>query len=426
MAVVGDHMQQKIGIAGRVFNALGRNGINIAAIAQGSSERNISFVIRSSDESKALNTLHDAFFLGGVKTINLFLVGVGLIGSTLLRLISKQLKSLYSHYLIDINLTGLSNSRKMIIRKEGMALDKWEEALDAAGEKADLDAFIGQMEALNLPNSIFVDCTASDEVPRCYRRVLESSISVVTPNKKANSISQDYYNALQETSLNHNAAFRYETNVGAGLPVVATTRELVSTGDRVRKIEGVLSGTLSYIFNQFDGGQPFSEIVRTARKKGYTEPDPREDLNGHDVGRKLLILAREAGFELEFKDLEIENLMPGDVQDAPDVEAFFERLKEHNAHFEQLRAGAAEEGKKLCYIARFEGGEGAVKLQKIAPDHPFFQLSGSDNIVAFTTDHYSEHPMVIKGPGAGANVTASGIIADIIRTANTAASTNAG
>ncbi|HYW36460.1 MAG TPA: bifunctional aspartate kinase/homoserine dehydrogenase I, partial [Balneolaceae bacterium] len=426
IAVVGDHMHRRPGIAGRVFNALGRNGINIVAIAQGSSERNISFVIRRKDESKALNTLHDAFFLGGVKTIHLFLVGVGLIGGTLLKLIRKQLQTLYENYLIDVNLIGLANSRKMLIRKDGLKLKGWKKILEEEGEKSDLSTFIQQMKKLNLPNSIFVDCTASDEVPQTYRRILSSSISVVTPNKKANSVAQKYYDELQQISLQHNAAYRYETNVGAGLPVVATTSELISTGDKIQKIEGVLSGTLSYIFNQFDGQTSFSEIVRLAREKGYTEPDPREDLNGHDVGRKLLILAREAGFELEFDDLEIQNLVPEEVRDAPDVETFFEQLKDYDDRFEQLRAKAEREDKKLCYIARFENGEGIIRLQKIAPDHPFYQLSGSDNIVAFTTNHYRENPMVIKGPGAGAEVTASGVIADILRVANTAAFTNAG
>jgi len=426
VAVVGDDMQHTPGIAGRVFNALGRNGINIVAIAQGSSERNISFVIDKKNEAKAMNTLHDAFFLAGVKTVNLFLVGVGLIGGTLLKLIQKQLQTLYDDYLIDIQLTGIANSRKMLVSEKGIDLDRWSGMLASEGESSDLNRFISQMKTLNLPNSIFVDCTASQAVSEIYSEILQSSISVVTPNKRASSGKQAYYKELQTQSRRHNAAFRYETNVGAGLPVVATLRELVSTGDTIQKIEGVLSGTLSYIFNTFSGGTPFSEIVRKAREKGFTEPDPREDLNGHDVGRKLLILAREAGFELEFEDITIQSLVPEQARDASSIDDFFTILEQHDQHFEQLRKNAEKKGKKLCYIARFERNNAAVKLEEIEPYHPFYNLSGSDNIVAFTTDHYQESPMVIKGPGAGANVTASGIIADILRVTHTTALSNAG
>lgn len=426
IAIVGDNMRQIPGIAGRVFSALGRNGINIVAIAQGSSERNISFVVDKRNEAKAMNTLHDAFFLAGIKTVNLFLVGVGLIGGTLLRLFENQVETLFEDYLIDIKLRGVADSKKMLVADDFVSLEKWENELEETGEETSLVEFIERMKELNLPNSIFIDCTASDEVPELYPEILASSISVVTPNKIANSSKQDYFNNLHRLASKHNAAFRYETNVGAGLPLIATLYELVTTGDKLRRVEGVLSGTLSYIFNNYDGSTPFSEIVKQARAKGYTEPDPREDLNGHDVGRKLLILARVAGYILEFDDIEIDNLVPDGARRAGNVESFFEQLQKFDDQFEKLRIDAESENKKLCYIARFEEGKGSVKLEKIGSDHPFYGLRGSDNIVALYTDHYQESPMVVKGPGAGANVTAGGIIADILRVANTKAYTNAG
>jgi bifunctional aspartokinase / homoserine dehydrogenase 1 len=426
IAVVGDNMRQIPGIAGRVFNALGRNGINIVAIAQGSSERNISFVVSKSDERKTMNTLHDAFFLSGVKSVNLFLVGVGLIGGTLLELLTEQEKSLYDDYQIDINLKGVANSNKMLLNEETISLDDWKEQLEGLGELMNLNQFVDGMISMNLPNSIFLDCTASKEIQEVYERILSKSISIVTPNKKANSSSQEFFDKLHKTADRHNCAFRYETNVGAGLPLIGTMNELVTTGDSVERIEGVLSGTLSYIFNNFDGSVPFSEIVKTARQKGYTEPDPREDLNGFDVGRKLLILARVAGYKLEFDDVQIENLVPEPARGAKSVDEFFDKLKKHDDEFEALRSKAEAEGKKLCYIARFNNGKPVVALEKIDSTHPFFNLSGSDNIIALYTRHYNENPMVIQGPGAGANVTAGGIIADFLRVANTKVFNNAG
>jgi bifunctional aspartokinase / homoserine dehydrogenase 1 len=255
---------------------------------------------------------------------------------------------------------------------------------------------------------------------------LTKSISIVTPNKKANSSEQEFFDDLHRTADRHNCAFRYETNVGAGLPLIGTMHELVSTGDHVERIEGVLSGTLSYIFNSFDGSKPFSEIVKRAREKGYTEPDPREDLNGQDVGRKLLILARVAGYNLEFDDVKIQNLVPEPAQKAKDIDDFFKLLQKHDPDFEEMRVEAEKEGKKLCYIARFSDGVPSVELEKIDSQHPFYNLSGSDNIIALYTRHYNEHPMVIQGPGAGASVTVGGIIADILRVTNTKALNNAG
>ena len=426
IAIVGDNMRNIPGIAGRVFRALGRNGINIRAIAQGSSERNISFVVKNRDENKAINTLHDAFFLAGVKTVNLYVAGIGLIGGTLLEMIREQLQIFYDEYNIEFCLQGVANSRKMLIREEGILLSNWRDDLEDKGEKTDLKQFIEQVKNQNLPNSIFVDCTASDEVSNIYPSLLSSNISVVTPNKKANSGSLKFYKELHDLAEKHNVAFKYETNAGAGLPIISTIDEFVSTGDHVDKIEGVLSGTLSYIFNNFSGDKKFSDIVSQAREKGYTEPDPREDLNGRDVARKLLILAREAGFKIEPEDIEVQNLVPEEARNGSDIEEFFEILKKHDDDFEALRSKAEANDKKLCYIARFENGRGVVKLEQISRDHPFFGLDGSDNIMALYTRYYKESPMVIKGPGAGANVTSGGIVADILRVVSTKAASNAG
>lgn len=426
VAVVGDNMRQIPGIAGRVFNALGRNGINIVAIAQGSSERNISFVIDQKNEKKAMNTLHDAFFLAGVKTMNLFLVGVGLIGSTLLEMLRDHADELYKEYQIDVNIRGLANSKKMLLNEESISLTDWEKHLEEDGKLTNLAEFVDGMKKMNLPNSIFVDCTASPELKGFYNDILSESISVVTPNKLANASSQELFDQLHETAKLHNCAYRYETNVGAGLPVIGTINEMVTTGDHIHKIEGVLSGTLSYLFNSFDDSVGFSDLVKKAKEMGYTEPDPREDLNGFDVGRKLLILARVAGYRLDFEDIDVQNLVPEDARDAENIDEFFEKLKEFDSEFETMWKEAADEGKKLCYIARFENGEAEVKLETIASDHPFYNLSGSDNILAIYSSHYDVNPLVVKGPGAGANVTAAGIIADILRVANTKAYSNAG
>jgi aspartokinase/homoserine dehydrogenase 1 len=418
VAIVGDDMRQTPGISGRLFQALGHNGINISAIAQGSSERNISVVVDRKNEAKALNTLHDAFFLSAVRTVNLFLVGVGLIGSTLLDLIRNQAQKLYEDYNIDLRLTGISNSKKYLVDEGGIDLNEWRNTLNKSNTPADIHKFISEMKELNLSNSIFVDCTASPEIAEVYSKVLKASVSIVTANKIANSSTLEQYEELQSLARKHNVSYLYETNVGAGLPVVATLKEQILTGDKIQKIEGVLSGTLSYIFNTFDGSQPFSSVVRTAMEKGYTEPDPREDLNGRDVGRKLLILARESGIRLQFGDIEIDNLVPVEARSADSVDRFFEELEEKNETYSELFNKARQESKKLCYIARYEDGKATVALESIGPKHPFYNITGSDNIVAFTTHHYRQSPLVVKGPGAGAGVTASGIVADILRIGN--------
>lgn len=426
IAVVGDNMRQIPGIAGRVFQALGRNGINIVAIAQGSSERNISFVVDRKNEKKAMNTLHDAFFLSGVKAVNLFLVGVGLIGSRLLEIIENQKDVLFNEYQIELNLKGVSNSKKMFLSEQSIGFNEWRNLLETEGRETDLDAFSVRMQEMNLPNTIFIDCTASDQLQKQYLNILKASISIVTPNKLANSSAQTFFNKLEETAQKHNCAFRYETNVGAGLPVIGTLHEMRSTGDKIYRIEGVLSGTLSYLFNHFDGSVSFSELVKQAQQKGFTEPDPREDLNGYDVARKLLILARVAGFQLGFDDVEIENLVPDNARNCSTIEDFFDKLSESNSHFANMAANAASNESKLCYIATYKEGKATVKLEQISKDHAFYNLSGTDNIIAIYSANYSSTPLVVKGPGAGADVTASGIIADILRVVNTKMYSNAG
>ncbi|MCL5029655.1 MAG: bifunctional aspartate kinase/homoserine dehydrogenase I [Bacteroidetes bacterium] len=418
IAVVGENMRRTPGIAGKVFQALGKNGVNIIAIAQGSSELNISAVISRDDEAKTLNALHDAFFLSIAKTVNLFIVGTGLVGGTLLKQIDNQTEFLAREYLLNVKIIGLANSRKMLIDSNSIDPLNWDKRINEDGIKTNLDSLIEEMKKLNLPNSIFVDCTASDKVSLRYKEILDSSISVVTPNKRANASSFDYYIQLKQSAIKHNVRFLYETNVGAGLPIISTLNDLVSSGDKVIKIEGVMSGTLSYIFNSYTNGKTFSQIVKEAKEKGFTEPDPREDLNGMDVARKLLILARETGLSLELKDIKVENLVPEAARNTKSVDEFFEKLKEFDHEFEEKRKWAESKGNVLRYVALLENGKAEISLQEVNDKHPFYSLSESDNIFALTTKHYQNRPIVVKGPGAGADVTAAGVFADVIRISN--------
>ena len=417
VAVVGENMRNYPGISGKVFQALGRNGINVVAIAQGSSELNISTVISRDHESKALNALHDSLFLSKEKSVNIFLVGTGLIGGTLLNQIDNQVNYLLKEFGLDFKIIGLANSRKMLIDHNGIDVKKWKDKLDVKGISTDLEKFIDNMRTLNLSNSVFIDCTASKIVVEKYPDIVSSNISIVTPNKIANSINYDFYQKLKQLALKHNVKFLYETNVGAGLPIIGTLKDLVSSGDEIQKIEGILSGTLSYIFNTFSKDKPFSEVVKLAKEKGYTEPDPREDLSGMDVARKLLILAREAGLMLELKDIKIEKILPEEVEKAKSVHDFFTKLKKHDPDFERMREKAAVKGNLFRYIASLENGKAKISMQEVNTDHPFYFLSGIDNVIAFTTKYNQERPVVVKGPGAGAEVTASGVFADIIRAA---------
>ena len=414
VAVIGERMRYMPGLAGRMFQALGRNGINAVAIAQGSSELNISVVIPSDDEAKALNALHDTFFLSDVKEVHLFMVGVGLIGSTLIKQIEAQRTFLREKRGIELKIVGMANSRKMLFDEQGIALHNWKETLLGEGQEMDLAIFIGRMNELNLSNSIFVDNTANEQVSKYYENILDNSISISTPNKIATSSAYLQYQRLKKIAAKRGVEFKYETNVGAGLPIITTLNDLIASGDEIRKIEGVLSGSLSFIFNSFSAGKRFSDIVKTARERGFTEPDPRVDLNGIDVRRKLIILARETGLPLEAGDVQIENILPPAVRDAPTVDAFFAELEKADAYFEQLRAEAAAEGKVLRMIAKLEGKQATIGLQAVDNGNPFYFLSGSDNMVVFTTQRYQERPLVVQGPGAGAEVTAAGVFAEII------------
>lgn len=417
IAVVGENMKNTPGISGKVFYSLGRNGVNVAAIAQGSSEINISAVVAKQDEAKALNAIHEAFFLSGTRSVNLFLVGCGLIGGTLLEQISGQRETLADRYKIQINICGLANSRGMVFDSNGLDPARAKALLAVSTAPFDIDGFVRQMKAFNLPNSCFCDCTASEAVAAVYETVLRSAIAIVTPNKKANSGALDYYKRLTEYSRDRGIPYLYEVTVCAGLPVISTLRDLRLSGDNVLRIEAVLSGTLSFIFNNFDGEKSFSALVREAKSKGYTEPDPRDDLNAMDAARKALILARECGLPLEFSQVSIEPILPEACFSAPDVDAFFTELEKADAGFESLRAAAGAEGKRLRYIAVIEAGSARISLRAEPPESPFRSLVDSDNIVVITTERYSSLPMVIKGPGAGAQVTAAGVFADIVRIA---------
>lgn len=418
VAIIGEHMRYRPGIAGRLFQALGKNGINAVAIAQGSSELNISVVIQHSDESKALNALHEAFFLSGTNELHLFMVGVGLIGGTLIRQIREHAKFLKEKRSLEIKVIGLANSKKMIFNENGINLGQWKEQLAKSETVMNVTDFIEKMKQLNLSNTIFIDNTANPEIANHYESILDSSISISTPNKIATSSAYLQYQRLKNITGKRGVQFMYETNVGAGLPVISTLNDLIISGDRILKIEGVLSGSLSFIFNSFQRGVRFSEIVRKAKELGYTEPDPRVDLNGLDVRRKLIILARETGMEMEASDVQIENILPESCQEAASVEEFLEAVEMADDYFEEMREKAEEAGKVLRMIAKLENGTASINLEAVDSKHPFYSLSGSDNMIVFTTERYKDRPLVVRGPGAGAEVTAAGVFAEILKIGN--------
>lgn len=414
VAIVGENMRFRPGIAGRLFQALGKNGVNIVAIAQGSSELNITIVIPAHDETKALNAIHEAFFLSDTKTLHLFMVGTGLIGGTLLRQIREQSAFLREKRKLEIRVVGLANSRQMIFSENGLDLDHWQGLLHDSAEHFTMPRFVEHMKKLNLPNAIFLDNTASAEVAGFYEQILDASISISTPNKVAASSPHLHYSRLKQIAEKRGVLWRYETNVGAGLPIISTLSDLIHSGDRILKIEGVLSGTLSFIFNSFRAGTSFTNIVRCAKDLGYTEPDPRDDLSGTDIRRKLLILARETGLPLEAGDIHIEPILPEACLAPQTVEAFFAELEKHDHHFELLRQAAENEGQALRFVAKLEGNKADIRLMAVEQDHPFYFLSGSDNMVVFTTERYRDRPLVVRGPGAGAEVTAAGLFAEVI------------
>ena len=400
IAVIGDNMKNHQGISGKMFSSLGKNNVNIRAIAQGASERNISAVIQARDVKKALNTLHNRFFEKQRGTLNLFIVGTGNVGKRLLDQIAQQWEHLHDHLYLNVKVVGLSNSRTMIFDEEG--------------NKKDEETWFKTIKELNLQNSIFVDITANEEVANSYSNYLRESISIIACNKIACSSQYSKYEQLKYLARKYNASFLFETNVGAGLPVINTLNNLVNSGDKITSIEAVLSGSLNFIFNNFNAETTFLDIVKKAGEEGYTEPDPRIDLSGVDVARKILILARESGYTIDMEDIENISFLPDASLQPGSVDQFYESLKEEEAHFQKLYMEAADKENRLKYVAEFRDGVAKVGLQQIIKDHPFYNLDGKDNIVLFYTQRYSDQPLIIKGAGAGAEVTASGLFGDII------------
>ena len=413
VAVVGDNMKNHQGISGRMFRALGKNNVNVRAIAQGASERNISAVIAHKDIKKALVTLHNRFFEKQIKTLNLFIVGVGNVGQILLKQIKQQQEYLRENLLLNIKVVAVSNSRQMYFDEEGIDLNYWENLL-TNGENRTNQSFFEKVKALNLSNSIFLDITANQSVAETYADYLRESISVVACNKIACASSFESYQNLKFLSKQYGASFLFETNVGAGLPILYTLNNLINSGDEVTSIQAVLSGSLNFVFNNYNEETTFYDVVRQAQKEGYTEPDPRIDLSGVDVATKILILAREAGNIIDLEDIENESFLPVGSLETDLVEDFYESLKVNESHFVDLFQKAQSNGCQLKYVAEFNQGKAKVGLKAVDASHPFYNLEGKDNIVLFYTQRYTEQPLIIKGAGAGAAVTASGLFADII------------
>ena len=417
IAIVGERMKNTPGISAILFKALGRNGINVIATAQGSSELNISVVIKNESLKKALNVIHDGFFLSKHKEMHLFVAGTGLVGSSLLKQIQKQHSTLLTEHSLKINVMGVINSRKMFIDKKGISLDNYRETLKTIGDKGDISGFIHQMTRLNLRNSVFIDCTADETVASMYSDILSKYVSIVAANKIACSSGYSYYQELKSIANERGVKFMYETTVGAGLPIIKTISDLILSGDNILKIEAVLSGTMNFIFNELSPEMPLSSAIRKAREKGYSEPDPRVDLSGTDVVRKILILAREAGYTIEKDDVTVNKFLPEECFTG-DINEFFEKVKKYDAEFEAKRKELLKENKKWRFFATLDQGKAKVELLTIGSEHPSFNLEGSNNIILITTTRYNELPMVIKGYGAGAEVTAAGVFADLMRVVN--------
>jgi len=417
IAIVGENMKHATGVAGKLFNTIGKNGINIIAIAQGASELNISWVVKISDLRKTLNVVHESFFLSENVELHVFLLGIGLVGGNLLEQIKQQQPKLLKEKHLKIKLAGVANSRKMLFDREGIEIATFREKLSADGRESSLEQFKKEIISLNMYNSIFVDCTASEKAAGLYAELLKANISIVTANKVAASSTYENYSLLKKTAKQKGVKFLFETNVGAGLPIITTLNDLVNSGDTILKIEAVLSGTLNFIFNTISETIPLSRTIRMAKDQGYAEPDPRIDLSGVDVARKLLILVRESGYQFDMKDIKINTFIPAKYFEGS-VDDFWKNIPEMNAEFEAKRKNLAADGLFWRFVARFENGKAEIGLQEITAGHPFADLQGSNNLVMFTTERYQEFPMIIKGYGAGAAVTAAGVFADIIRVSN--------
>ena len=414
VSIVGEKMQHTPGVAGKLFGTLGRNGISVIAFAQGAKETNISFVVPQQQLSKTMNVLHDSFFLSENKVVNVFVCGTGTVGAQLIEQIKNQRDTLIAQQHLQLNVVGIANSRTAIFDADGLDLENYREQLQQA-EKASSHFSVQQaaMQMASLYNSVFVDCTASADVADIYLSLLESNISVVTANKIAASSDYAHYMQLKQTALHRDVKFLYETNVGAGLPIIGTINDLRNSGDKILRIEAVLSGTLNFIFNELAADVPFSETIRRAKEQGYSEPDPRIDLSGKDVIRKLVILAREAGYAVEQEDVEKQLFVPDSYFDGS-IEAFWENLPALDADFEERRKALEAEGLRWRFVAKLEEGKTRVSLEAVDASHPFYQLEGSNNIVLITTERYHDYPMMIRGYGAGAGVTAAGVFADIM------------
>ena len=417
VALVGESMKNHQGLSGKMFSTLGKNNVNIRAIAQGASERNISVVINEKDVKKALNTLHERFFESNTKQLNLFVMGVGNVGEKFVEQINQQKKFLKDNLKINLRVIAVANSRKMFFDADGIQLKDWKTLLDS-GENATISEFILRSKQLNLRNSIFVDITANSEIASIYDQFLSQNIAVVTCNKIACSSAYDNYLNLKNLSRKYNAPFLFETNVGAGLPIIDTLKHLIASGDKINRINAVLSGSLNFIFNNFSENYNFHDVVKEAGVQGFTEPDPKIDLSGVDVARKILILIRESGYVMEMDAIENNSFLPAECMETETNEEFFKSLTKHAAHFENLLKDAKTKESRLKFVASFANGKASVGLQFIPKDSPFYNLEGKDNIVEFYTDRYVDQPLIIKGAGAGAAVTASGIFADVIRIGN--------
>jgi bifunctional aspartokinase / homoserine dehydrogenase 1 len=415
VAIVGDNMKNHSGISGKMFAALGRNGVSIRAIAQGSSERNISAVISTADVKKAINVLHEEFFETTYKQVNLFIAGLGNVGEIFLTQLQQQQHFLQEQLRIQIRVVGIANSKKMYFNEEGVDISNWKEEIQK-GEPMNLANFISIIQAKNLRNSVFADITANDELATVYGELLQKSISVVACNKVAASSQYAYYKKLKDLAKEFNSMFLFETNVGAGLPIIGTLKDLLHSGDKINRMQAVLSGTLNFVFNNYDGTRSFASVVKQAQDEGYTEPDPRLDLSGKDVMRKIMILARESGEQMEMEDISNNSFMPETCMTGT-VADFYTAMEKEEAHFKDILDAAKAAGKKLKFIASYDKGKAAVGLQQVDEQSDFYHLYGKDNVVLFYTDRYPEQPLVVKGAGAGAAVTASGVFADIIRAA---------
>jgi aspartokinase/homoserine dehydrogenase 1 len=417
VAIVGENMKGTPGIAGKLFGTLGRAGISVIACAQGASETNISFVIKRESLRKALNSIHDSFFLSEYKVLNLFVVGIGTVGGNLLEQIRVQQPKLMSQNRLKLNVVGIANSKKAIFSRDGINLDTYKEDLKEKGQDSSPEYLKNEILAMNIFNSVFVDCTANEDIAELYESLLSNNVSVVAANKIAASSLYSNYKKLKDVSRHRGVKYLFETNVGAGLPIINTMNDLINSGDHILKLEAVLSGTLNFIFNTLSKDISFSKAVLMAREEGYAEPDPRIDLSGKDVIRKLVILAREAGYEVEQEDVEKNLFIPNKYFEGS-LDDFWKHLSELDKEFEEKRQELEKNHKHFRFVAEMDNGKCRVGLQEVEASHPFYELEGSNNIIMISTERYRDYPMIIKGYGAGADVTAAGIFADIISIAN--------